>query len=177
MTEKTAIARPYARAIFGIAHDTRRITEWSDLLGRGAAMACDPRVCQWLRDPRIARPRMVALFLDLADDNSDDWHNLLRLLVASRRLVLLPEIAQQYESLRAEAERTLEAEVVSAVPLDELLRARLAEALGRRLRQRVILRCTVDHSVLGGAIVRAGDLVIDGSVRGRLAALAAYLNH
>ena len=97
----------------------------------------------------------------------------MRLLAQNRRLHVLPEIAQQYELLRAEAERSVRAELESALPVSEEEQQKISEALRERLGRDVDLVCKINEKLIGGAVIRAGDLVIDGSVRARLEALAA----
>lgn len=105
----------------------------------------------------------------------EEARNFVRLLVDYRRLSLLPEIRELYETMRAEAEGRLEVDVRTAFPLDARQREMLVAALKRRFGREVNLAETVDPDLIGGVEIRAGDLVIDGSVRGRLAALAAQL--
>ncbi|MDH5537493.1 MAG: F0F1 ATP synthase subunit delta, partial [Betaproteobacteria bacterium] len=95
----------------------------------------------------------------------------------NRRLALLPEIVELYEALRAEAEAVIEADVTSAYALSETEQEKIRAALRRRLGREVRITTYVDASLLGGIVIRAGDLVIDGSVRGRIAALATHLNY
>jgi F-type H+-transporting ATPase subunit delta len=118
------------------------------------------------------------VFLDVCGEHIDDQaRNLVRVLAENRRLDVLPAIAALYERLRAEAEGAVEAELISAVPVKDAHRDKIAQALGRRLGREVKLTCTEDKSLLGGAVLRAGDLVIDGSVKGKLARLAGTMSH
>ncbi len=178
MAELTTVARPYAQAVFERAQETGRLADWSDELHFAAAVAADPQMADIIESTRLTKAELAELFIGVcAERLSDDARNLVRLLAENRRLVLLPEIAAVYEVLRAAAERTVEAEMVSAYPLDDAQRGRIAEALKARLGRNVTLSATVDESLIGGAIIRAGDLVIDGSVRGKLGRLASALNH
>ncbi|HHQ42768.1 MAG TPA: F0F1 ATP synthase subunit delta [Chromatiales bacterium] len=176
MAETAAIARPYARAAFAVAQAHGEVESWSRLLAFAAAAVRDPTLRAVLDSPRLTRARAAELMERVcADVLTPRGRNFLRLLAERRRLALLPEIAERFERLRAEAEGTVRAEVVSARPLDEAARARLAEALARRLGRRVELETRVDPALLAGAVVRAGDVVIDGSARARLRRLAERL--
>src|SRR4030065_716270 len=115
MTERTTLARPYAEAVFRLAQERKTLKAWSEMLQLAAAVAADPQVAAVTDNPRVARERFVAFFLDVCGKRLDkDAANLVRLLSDNHRLVLLPEIAALYESLRAQAESRGEAEVVSA---------------------------------------------------------------
>lgn len=195
MAEKLTAARPYAEAVFALAREQDALKAWSEMLALTAAVAGDPRIEQLARDPRVARARFLGLFLDICGDvqgrasvvedgkSGATKHldpkgaNFVRLLVENRRLNLLPEIAALYEGLRAEAEARVEATVTSAFSLDAAQLKTLEQGLKRRFGREVRLTAAVDRSLVGGVVIRAGDLVIDGSVRGRLAALASELRH
>lgn len=178
MAEKTTIARPYAQAVFAIAREQGDLAGWSDMLGLAAAVASDPDMAAMIDSPRLPREQVVDIILDICGDKlNDTGRNMIRVLAENGRLTLLPEIAALYEIDRARAEGTLEAEVVSASELTGEQKAVIAEALKRRLGREVTLNCSVDASLLGGAVIRAGDLVIDGSAVSKLNRLASALLH
>ena len=178
MAEKQTLARPYAEAVFELAKAQNQLKKWSEMLAFIAAVAADERMRRIADDPRVARTRFLALFLGVCDQQVDEHGaNFVRLLVDNRRLALLPEIVAQFEALKAEAEARIEATVVSAFALETAQLQRLGEALQRKLGREVNLTPQVDQALLGGVVIRAGDLVIDGSVRGRLQELAAHLSH
>ncbi|MBI3574592.1 MAG: F0F1 ATP synthase subunit delta [Gammaproteobacteria bacterium] len=178
MAEKLTAARPYAEAVFALARAQDALPAWSGMLALAAAVAGDARIGQLASDPRVARARLLGLFLDICGGHLDTHGaNFIRLLVENRRLNLLPEIATVYEGLRAEAEARVEATVTSAFSLEPAQLKVLEQGLQRRLGCAVHLTAAVDRSLVGGVVLRAGDLVIDGSVRGRLAALATELRH
>ncbi|MBI3575690.1 MAG: F0F1 ATP synthase subunit delta [Gammaproteobacteria bacterium] len=178
MAEKLTAARPYAEAVFALAREQNALKAWSEMLALTAAVARDPRIERLARDPRVAHARFLGLFLDICGGHLDPkGANFVRLLVENRRLNLLPEIAALYEGLRAEAETRVEATVTSAFSLDAAQLKTLGQGLKRRFGREVRLTAAVDRSLVGGVVIRAGDLVIDGSVRGRLAALASELRH
>lgn len=176
MAEHATIARPYARAAFGFARERDRLPQWSALLGAAAAVVSDPRVARLLGSPHVSSDDLVSLVAEAAGEAADTHaRNYLRALAHNRRLGLLPEIARQYEVLRAEAENIVDVELVAAMQVGPAQLDRLLAALRRRLGRDVRMKTRIDASLIGGAVVQAGDLVIDGSLKGRLARLAAAM--
>ncbi len=178
MAEKQTAARPYAEAVFALAHGRNALPAWSETLALITAVATDENMQRLADDPRVDRARFLELFLDVCGPNlTGEGANFVRLLVENRRLNLLPEIVAQFELLRAEAESRLEATVVSAFPLDAVQLKSLEQGLKRKLGRDVHLSARVDSALVGGVVIRAGDLVIDGSVQGRLTELTSFLSH
>lgn len=178
MAELATIARPYARAAFEHAQSAGKLSQWTDALAAAAATVNEPAVDKLLNHPRVTPSQLVELIADVAGGRLDnDSRNFIATLAENGRLGLLPQIAAMYEALRAEAESRAEVAVISAAPLDATQQQRLAGALKKRLQREVHLQCSVDPSLVGGAIVRCGDLVIDGSVKVRLARLADTVTH
>lgn len=178
MAEKQTLARPYAEAVFELAQARDALKPWSEMLAFVTAVAADESMQRLAADPRVDRARFRELFLDVCGKHLDDaGANFVRLLVENRRLNLLPEIVTQYETLKAEAEARVEATVTSAFALEPEQLKTLSEALKRKLGREVNLTAQVDKTLMGGIVIRAGDLVIDGSVRGRLADLATHMSH
>jgi len=176
MAEKATIARPYARAAFEYAREHGRLAQWADALTTASAVVADERVEPLLGNPLVADEELLKLVTGICGSGLDQpMRNFLATLVQNRRLALLPEIAASFQGMRAEVENVADVEVVSAVTLDEAQRARLIAALKKRLGREVRLTCEVDPQLIGGAIVRAGDLVIDGSLRTRLERLASAI--
>jgi F-type H+-transporting ATPase subunit delta len=176
MAESATIARPYARAAFEAAGAAGAMPAWSEALARASAAVADARVAELIGNPRVRGGDLVQLLAEIAGAGSNEpILNFLRLLTENRRIALLPEIAAQYERMRADAENTVDVTVVSAMPLTPEQSDRLTAALGRRLNTRIRLHAQVDPRLIGGAIVRAGDFVTDGSLRGRLERLAIGL--
>lgn len=176
MAEKTTIARPYAQAAFDIAQQGNRLAPWSDMLQLLAAVAADPAIESMVANASIETEKVVDIIIGVCGEQLDDTgRNFVRVLAENHRLNVLPEIAAQYDAYRAEAEKTVEAEVASAFPLSDAQQQNIIAALKKRLGREVTLKATVDESIVGGAVVRAGDLVIDGSVSGQLQKLAANL--
>lgn len=182
MAEKATIARPYARAAFELAREHNAFERWSTVLATASSVVRDERVARLLNDPRVRPEELSAMIAEVvaevAGQSTDELtRNFLATVADNRRLGLLPEMHAMYEAMRAEAENTADVQVVSAVELSEAQRQRLAAALKKRLQREVRLHCEVDASLIGGAIVRAGDFVIDGSLKARLDRLAAEMSH
>ncbi|RMG29748.1 MAG: F0F1 ATP synthase subunit delta [Gammaproteobacteria bacterium] len=176
MAEPVTIARPYAQALYRLARERDALGPWQERLDLLAAIAMHPEVDRRVRDPRLTREQSAALFLDIAGEHLDAaGRNLVRLLAENRRLPLLPAIRDLYARLRHEAEGAVDVELVAAREVPEALVERITAALSQRLQRRVDVSVRTDPGLLGGAVIRAGDLVIDGSVRGRLQRLAQAL--
>ncbi len=178
MAEKQTAARPYAEAAFQFARERNALTAWSDMLDLIKAVAIDEHMARLAADPRTDQARFLELFLGICAKHVDaEAANFVRLVVENRRLGVLPEIVAQFEKLRAEAESRVEASVLSAFALDADQLKVLEQALKRKLGRDVRLRAQVDKSLVGGVVIRAGDLVIDGSVKGRLQEMAFFISH
>lgn len=176
MSSITTLARPYAKATFEVAHGASALGEWAAALDFAAAVADDPQVRHLIGDPNVDNASLPSLFVP--DSGAPKGFDaLLVLLVDNDRLTILPEIARLYAELKDEAERTLHVTVRSAHELDEAYTEQLKQALGKRFGKTVALECQVEPGMLGGAVVHAGDMVIDGSLRGKLARLAESLSH
>jgi F-type H+-transporting ATPase subunit delta len=173
MSQALTLARPYARAAFAIARDERDFPAWSQALAFAARVAADPRVAALLGDPRLSRADAVVLLSPEAANES--VARFLALLADNRRLALLPEIAGLYEELRAEAERVVKATVTSAAALPAGELDKIKPALRQRFGREVDVETAVDESLIGGAVIDAGDVVIDGSLKGKLERLQAAL--
>ncbi len=176
MAERATIARPYAKAAFEYARAANALAPWSLGMKSAAEIVADPRVAELVNDPRWTAADLAGLVIDAAGSKLDAaMQNFVRVLAENHRLVLLPEIAAHYEAARAQVENTVDVEVVSAVALDAAQTEKLKQALNTRLRRQVRMQNSVDASLLGGAVIRAGDLVIDGSLKGRLERLGTEL--
>jgi F-type H+-transporting ATPase subunit delta len=176
MAELSTVARPYAQAVFEIAHEQGNLASWGDMLAAAALVSDDAEMQQVLASPGITREQVADLFVTVCADALDEGgRNFVRVLADNHRVGLLGEIAEQYATLRAEAERTIEATVSTAFELSEAQQQKLAAALKERLGRDVRLTCEIDKTLLGGAVIHAGDLVIDGSALGRLGRLAGQL--
>ncbi|MFQ5938183.1 MAG: F0F1 ATP synthase subunit delta [Acidiferrobacterales bacterium] len=176
MAELETLARPYAEAVFALAKDQTKLPKWSEMLRLLAEVAMDERVTDLVADPRVSEEQLTGLLLDIAGAYlNQDAKNFVRLLVDNDRVTLLPAIAAQFERLKADAEGVVEVEAIAAFALDAAQLKKISQAVRQKLGREVKLNATVDKSLIGGVIIRAGDLVIDGSVRGHLHDLAAQL--
>lgn len=173
MSQALTLARPYARAAFAIARDAGKFAQWSDALGFAARLAADPQIASLLGNPKLTHDDAVVL---LSPNDADQlFRDFLALLANNRRLALLPEIAGLYEESRAEAERIVKAKVTSAAALPAGELDAIKVALKKRFGREVELETAVDESLIGGAVIDAGDVVIDGSLRGKLSRLQTAL--
>jgi F-type H+-transporting ATPase subunit delta len=178
MAETLTIARPYAQAAFLFASQHQTLKEWSDMLTLLAAIVSDPAMHELIDSPRVTETQLADLIIAVGAGRLDEkGANFVRVLADNRRLGLLPDIAALFEIQRRDAEGRVQAELLTAFPASEAQQAQIIESLRKRLGREVDLTCTTDASLLGGAIIRAGDLVIDGSVRGKLQRLGAALTH
>ena len=176
MAERATIARPYARAAYAHAREAGHVAEWSGWLATARSVVASEEFQKLERSPGITTADLSGLVTGICGDALDaNARAFLAILAENGRLDFLPEIAARFEELKAEDQNVADAEVVSATQLDEQQKARLAAALRTRLRRDVRLHCTVDPSLIGGAVVRSGDLLIDGSLKGRLARLETEL--
>jgi F-type H+-transporting ATPase subunit delta len=176
MAERATIARPYAKAAFEYARGANDFAGWSLALARAAEIVADPRVAALTKSPQWSAADVVGLISDVAGESLNaGMQNFVRILAENHRLLLLPEIAAHYEEFRSAVENTVDVEVVSAVKLDAAQSDKLSAALAKRLKRNVRVKNSVDAALLGGAVLRAGDLVIDGSLKGRLERLATEL--
>lgn len=177
MSELATLARPYAAAVFKQAKETGAVDQWSETLSFLAQVMADEDIKTVARNPKLGRNGFADLFIDVCQDGlPDEGKNLINLLADNGKLSLAGQIAVLYEQYRADEQGFLDAMVVSAFALDEAEQDRLAESLQKTLGKKVRLEVTVDRSLIGGVVIRAGDKVIDGSVKGRLQRLAKRLD-
>jgi len=176
MADRITVARPYARAAFEEARGDKRLGPWSEALGNAAAAVQDPRVQNLLGNPHVTPQQLGQLIIEIAGPQLDeDGRNFVQTLAENRRLAYLPEIATFFDELKDTEEGVVDVTVTSAAPLAEDQQRTLTEALTRRLKRQVRLHTATDATLIGGAILRAGDLVIDGSLRARLERIAYEL--
>ena len=176
MSQSLTFARPYARAAFALANQQGRLAAWSQLLGFSATAVADAAMAPVLGHPRVSAEQLVELLLPLGEVDPS-YRQFLGVLAENRRLALLPEIAAHYEQHRAEAERVVKATVTSAQPLAPVELEALRISLRKRLGREIELSTALDPELIGGAVIDAGDVVIDGSIRTKLARLGAALAH
>lgn len=177
MAELTTLARPYAKAAFESADAAGELQKWSDMLSLAAAVAQQDGMIKALSSPTLTAAQKAQAFVDVCGEElSDTAKNLIKTLAGYQRLSLLPAIQELFELHKAQREKSVDVDVTTAFELTGELQEKLAKALSAKLDREVNLSTTVDAAILGGALVRAGDTVIDGSVRGRLAKLAEAMN-
>ena len=176
--ESTTVARPYAKAVFEIARDDHAFTEWAGVLALASEVVEDEGFHELMHSPESTPDRLAALVIEVCGEHATDkQRNFISLLAQNGRLNSIPAIAREFETLRDHYENVADVEVTSAVPLSDEQKQHFAAAMKTRLGKEVRLNCEVDASLIGGAIVRSGDVVIDGSLRGRLDRLAGAVTH
>lgn len=169
MAEISTLARPYAQAIFNLANASNTLKAWSDTLALLSEVAADKSMVEIINNPDVTNEQTVSLFIDISKDNLDEQGiNFIKLAAENNRLEVIPYIAQSFEVMRAEAEGSIEAQVISAYAVNATQKKSIAAALKKKLGREVIIKTTTDKSLLGGVIIRAGDMVIDGSVKTQL---------
>jgi F-type H+-transporting ATPase subunit delta len=176
MAQLTTLARPYAKAVFDAAKEQKAIDAWDQALAFAAQVAADQKVRELLASPGLPERTKAELFADCFEEPLPDaLRNFLLILSEQKRLILLPEVSALFRLYRADLERTVSLQVNTALELTEEQQKKLVEALTRKLERKVDLETSVDPSLIGGAVIRSGDMVIDASVRGKLAKMAKAL--
>jgi F-type H+-transporting ATPase subunit delta len=176
MADRLTIARPYAKAAFACAKADGRLDSWSGALARAAQAVGDVRVRALFGSPKTSAAQLAEFISGIAGSELDaKGRNFIALVAEAKRLPFLPEMAQIFDQLKADAERVIEVGITSAAPMGAGEEAKLVAALTKRFDRKVKVQSSVDASLIGGAVVRAGDLTIDGSVRAKLARLAQEL--
>jgi F-type H+-transporting ATPase subunit delta len=177
MAELSTLARPYAKAAFEYALESNQLQAWSKMLTLTAAVSEQDKVAELLASPEATSSELADTFVNLCGDQLDQkGANFIGELAQHKRLSLLPQINEQFEALKALQQQVVDVEVSSAFELDDSQVQTLAGKLKVSLNREVQMHTQVDKDLLGGVLIRAGDLVIDGSVRGKLAKLAEVMN-
>ena len=182
MADSSTVARPYAKALFDLARTQGKLPQWSAALAAGAAVLADANAKRALANPGFDDESRAALVGSIAGDikggellKTAEGKNLLTILAENGRLTNFPEIAAQFDALKAEAENKVNVTVTSATAIDSALAEQIKKALQQKLKRTVELTLAVDASLIGGAVIQADDMVIDGSVRTRLQRLTEKL--
>ena len=176
MSELATIARPYAAAVFKRAKETHATAKWSQSLAFMSAVLKNDDISVVVDNPKVNKQRLLELMLDICQGHiNDENENFLKLLIHNNRLNLLTAIAKLFEAYKAEDEGYIDVEVISAYALSKEVKHDLTTTLEKTLGKKIHMNVTVDKSLIGGVLVRAGDKVIDGSIRGRLQQLAKRL--
>ncbi|RAW84106.1 F0F1 ATP synthase subunit delta [Photorhabdus laumondii] len=175
MSEFATVARPYAKAAFDFAVEKQSLEQWQNMLVFTAEVTRNEQVGELLSGS-LASETLANTFIAICGEQVDEHaQNFIRVMAENGRLLALPEVLQQFIQLRASLESTVDVEVISATELREQQLAKISVAMEKRLSRKVKLNCKIDKSVIAGVVVRAGDLVIDGSIRGRLDRLTDVL--
>ena len=176
MAEKTTIARPYAKAAFQEAQGDKDLAPWSETLRAAATAVRDPRVHELLGSPSVSGEDLAQFVMGVTGPALDEHRqNFFRMLAENHRLGFLPEISALFDEYKDEAESVIDVTVTSAAPIDSAQQQALSKALERKLKRTVRLHCDTDSTLIGGAVLRAGDAVIDGSLLSRLKRIAFEL--
>lgn len=177
MAESITLARPYANAAFEVAVAGRGLAKWSEMLKTLAAIAANEKVSQVLKNPALTAEQQSDTLLQIYGAKIPvKGKNMVKLLAENHRLALLPQISAIFEELKAEKEKSIDVELTTAFALSKPLAEKLSKALQARLDRTIKLHTTVDKQLIGGVVIRAGDTVIDNSVRGKLNKLAESLS-
>jgi F-type H+-transporting ATPase subunit delta len=176
MAEAVTIARPYAVAVFRLAKEKKALAKWSEMLALVAAVAADERMRKLIEDPNQTSVFVEQTFLSVCANKLDaTGENLVRLLVENDRLTVMPEIVSIFETLRADDEGRLDAEIIAATKLNDSQVKKLVAQLQTRLDKKIEAQVSVEPEIIGGIKIIVGDMVIDATVRGRLQELANTL--
>jgi F-type H+-transporting ATPase subunit delta len=185
MADNNTIARPYARAAFELASEKGTLAKWSEALNAAKEVLVDGQAVKFLSHPALTDEQKLGFLTELFKKaggkasvlagGSKEGNNFLKLLLEYGRIAVLPEIAQQFETLKANVENTVDVTVTSAVAMSAAQQKAVTAALKKRLGRSVRLETEIDESLIGGAVIRAGDVVIDGSLRSRLEGLSNAL--
>lgn len=175
MTAGITIARPYALAAFEYAHDEKELASWKAFLESATCLMQNDSMKSLVANPEVSPLQLYHFVCDILMSLLDEKKkNFLHVLAANNRLIILPDISVLFNVYYAEAEKVVTVQVATAVALNDVYQHKLMEALAHRLRKQIAMECEIDPSVLGGAVIRIGDRVIDGSVRGKLNRLLAF---
>jgi F-type H+-transporting ATPase subunit delta len=176
MSDFTTAARPYANAVYDLASEANSLDSWSDALANLATVVADAQIADMLTSPDLGKEDKGRLVLEVLGDKLDGkQQNLVRLMAENGRLGLMADVRDQFEVARAQAENKIEAEVISAFELSSEQTEQLASTLKNKLGCDITLTTSVDPSLIGGVVVKAGDTIIDASMKSQLDSLALSL--
>jgi len=176
MAELATVARPYAEAAFKLATEERALPVWGEMLKLSAAVMADPSMQTAMDNPRLGAPEKESLFLSVVGEKLNPvGRSFIKALVESDRITLLPQIEEMFAKLRNAAEGVAKAEIVSAIALTDNQVSELKTVLEKRFGKKIEATVSVDPSLIGGARIVVGDQVVDGSIAGKLAAMAIQL--
>ncbi|PJC85141.1 F0F1 ATP synthase subunit delta [Vibrio sp. HA2012] len=175
MSDLTTIARPYAKAAFDFAVENKQLDLWEQMLTFAAEVTKNEQMSELLTSS-VSAEKLAEIFVAVCGEQVDvHGQNLLKVMAENGRLTALPDVCEQFSLLRKEHEKRVDVEVTSATELTEKQLADIGSKLEQRLERKVNLNCSVDEALLGGVVIRAGDLIIDNSARGQLNRLSDAL--
>ena len=175
MSEYITVARPYAKAAFDFAVEQNQLDQWQGMLNFAAAVAENDQIKNFLKQS-FSPQKTAKIFMEICGDQLDQsGQNFIRLMAENKRLIALPDVLQLFLELVDNYRSLADVKVISAEPLTQKQQQNILQAMEKRLARKVKLNCSIDKSLIGGAIIRADDLVIDGSSRGQLNRLANEL--
>jgi len=184
VADNNTIARPYAEAAFEVAREAKDLAGWSSALDTARELLADGQVVTFLGNPSLTDVERLSFLGDLFESAETSASvfggdakgtNFLKLLLEYGRVNVLPEIAGHFDALKAEVENTVDVVVTTAAKLGEDQKQEIVKALKARLGRDIRIETEIDETLIGGAVIRAGDVVIDGSLRSRLTGLSNAL--
>lgn len=176
MTDLATLARPYAEAVFKIAKQSNSTAKWSEMLAFLAVVAADPDIVRITGNPKVSRADLQQLLLGISKDRlNQTGRNFLKLLIENGRVMLLTDIAELYEHSRAEDEGYVDVDVKTAYAFTKDEEHKLAATLEKKLNKSVHMSVQTDKTLIAGFWAKAGDIVIDGSLKGQIQQLAKIL--
>jgi len=183
MADNNTVARPYAQAIFDLAHEAGELAAWSESLGVAGQLSADGQIAEYLSNPAFSNEQRLEFLTGLfatakataLAGSAKHGINFLKLLIENGRVGVLAEIAEHFEVLKADVEGTVDVMVTSASPLSAAQEKEISTVLAKRLGREVNIETEIDEKLIGGAVIKAGDVVIDGSLRARLDGLTTAL--
>ncbi|MGD8176139.1 F0F1 ATP synthase subunit delta [Marinimicrobium sp. ARAG 43.8] len=177
MAELTTLARPYAKAAFQYALEAEALGEWAKQLATLAGASQYGAMAELIATPSLSASEQADALIDACGDElSEPVRKYVQLLAQNKRLVLLPQIAELFEAFKHAHEHAVDVELTTAFELTDADQETLAKALEQKLKRKINVRAQIDQKLMAGVVVKAGDLVIDGSMRGRLEKLARAIN-
>jgi F-type H+-transporting ATPase subunit delta len=176
MAEAITVARPYAEAVYKLAITNQSLSEWSKILQLAAAIAADDGIKRLIGNPVVSAKQLGEIFLEIGRNKfNSEARNLIMLLADNRRILVLPQISQLFEQLKAQHEGVLEAKIVSAFAMEGRQLKKLIEDLERKFKRKIEAQVSIDSELIGGVKVEIGDEILDASIRGKLEAMAVAL--
>jgi F-type H+-transporting ATPase subunit delta len=175
MSELTTIARPYAKAAFELAVEKGTVEAWNEMLFFAGQVTSDEQVQALLGSIATETQQSEIIIKLCAEQLNEQGQNLIKLMAENERLAAIPAVAELFAEFKADYDKEIEVDVVSATVLADDTQAKLVAALEKRFARKVKLNCSIDEAIVSGLVIKAGDTVIDGSVRGKLDRLATSL--